>query len=343
MRAKAVVDWLERLRVTEGPLAGQPLKLLSFQRRFIHGMMQNSEGALSVSRGNGKALALDTPILTAGGWRTMGDIEAGDYVYGSDGCLVEVMAAHEVMFGRDCYALEVDVGERIVADSEHLWFTEQRCLHPGSGRRRKGWQMPPEGWKATIRTTQHIAGTAHVIEHGAPHPNHRIPLASPLFGNASLPIPPYTLGVWLGDGTVSAGSVMPNPDDGEEIMRFIQADGFQVRQRVYRSGVPIWTIFRFAGKVTRGGNIGRKGHTALLLQRINSRSHASFAGHCRYGWLCWWQLRPAGGNFHVERTTDVRLCGDGQGAWVQMPGAEMLAGQVEGESRRSKVAGGFFP
>ena len=54
--AAEVIRWMEGLRVTEGPLAGEPLKLLPFQRRFIRGMMRNSEAALSVGRGNGKTV-----------------------------------------------------------------------------------------------------------------------------------------------------------------------------------------------------------------------------------------------------------------------------------------------
>ena len=40
--------------MSEGPLAGQPLKLLPFQRRFIYGLMRNSEATLTIGRGNGE-------------------------------------------------------------------------------------------------------------------------------------------------------------------------------------------------------------------------------------------------------------------------------------------------
>ena len=52
--AKRVIRWLQKLTVTEGPRAGEPLKLLPFQRRFIYGLMRNSEAALTIGRGNGK-------------------------------------------------------------------------------------------------------------------------------------------------------------------------------------------------------------------------------------------------------------------------------------------------
>ena len=52
--AAAVIRWLESLKVTEGPLAGELLQLLTFERRFVSGLMRHSEAALSVARGNGK-------------------------------------------------------------------------------------------------------------------------------------------------------------------------------------------------------------------------------------------------------------------------------------------------
>ncbi len=52
--AKRVIRWLQKLTVTEGPRAGEPLKLLPFQRRFIYGLMRNSEASLTIGRGNGK-------------------------------------------------------------------------------------------------------------------------------------------------------------------------------------------------------------------------------------------------------------------------------------------------
>ena len=52
--AAAVIGWLETLRITEGPLVGEPFKVLPFQRRFVRGLLKNAEAALSIARGNGK-------------------------------------------------------------------------------------------------------------------------------------------------------------------------------------------------------------------------------------------------------------------------------------------------
>ena len=44
-----------------------------------------------VARLEGKALALDTPIPTPGGWRTMGELEPGDYVFDETGAPTEIV------------------------------------------------------------------------------------------------------------------------------------------------------------------------------------------------------------------------------------------------------------
>lgn len=79
---------------------------------------------VEIPRKNGKALDVDTPILTDRGWTTMGEIQVGDRVHGHDGHLTDVVATSEVFFGHDCYAVEFSDGQTIVADAGHLWALE---------------------------------------------------------------------------------------------------------------------------------------------------------------------------------------------------------------------------
>ncbi|WP_343708588.1 replicative DNA helicase [Mycobacterium sp.] len=73
--------------------------------------------------GVGKALALDTPLPTPGGWTTMGEVAVGDALIGADGQPTRVVAATEIMLGRPCYEVEFSDGTVIVADAEHQWPT----------------------------------------------------------------------------------------------------------------------------------------------------------------------------------------------------------------------------
>jgi len=81
----------------------------------------------------GKALALDTPLPTSGGWTTMGEVQVGDYLIDANGKPTRVVAATEVLHGRPCYEVEFSDGSVIIADENHQWLTWPRsdaCAPP---------------------------------------------------------------------------------------------------------------------------------------------------------------------------------------------------------------------
>ncbi|OFJ51011.1 replicative DNA helicase [Mycolicibacterium grossiae] len=156
--------------------------------------------------GMGKALSLDTPLPTPTGWTTMGQVAVGDQLIGADGVPTRVVAATEVMVNRQCFEVEFSDGTVIVADAEHQWLTEVPVVE-----RRRG--MPRT--EAAVRTTRDIAATVDA--------QHAVPNTRPLrTADAELPVPPYTLGAWLGDGTTAAAQV--GTADPEVVMR-IEGEG----------------------------------------------------------------------------------------------------------------------
>src|SRR4051794_20352359 len=56
--ATRAIRFVETLRLPEGPLAGQKIRLAGFQHRYIEGLFADgiSVGALSVGRGSGKTM-----------------------------------------------------------------------------------------------------------------------------------------------------------------------------------------------------------------------------------------------------------------------------------------------
>ncbi|WP_442978142.1 replicative DNA helicase [Saccharothrix sp. 6-C] len=172
--------------------------------------------------GVGKALALDTPLATPTGWTTMGKVAVGDQLIGADGRPTTVVAATEVMRGRPCYEVEFSDGSVLVADAEHQWLTETRASRrsaqgsaTGRGRRAFG----------EVRTTREIAESLR-CETADRRLNHSVANAEPLdLPESALPLGPYTLGVWLGDGH-SAGSRFTTADP--EIAWHVEAEGYDV-------------------------------------------------------------------------------------------------------------------
>ena len=132
----------------------------------------------------GKALALDTPIPTPDGWRTMGTLRIGDQVFDESGRPCSVTFATPVMLGHRCYELLFSDGERLVADAEHQWSVRTRAA-----RKRRGGSV--------VLTTEQMAAS---VRHSGGRLNYSIPTCGPLeYPSRELPLDPYVLGVWLGD------------------------------------------------------------------------------------------------------------------------------------------------
>ena len=77
LNKSTLIDYLGGLVVTQGRAAGEPFKVLPWEKRFIRGAFGPNvvEAALSVARGNGKstlvaglgAAALDGPLAVSRG------------------------------------------------------------------------------------------------------------------------------------------------------------------------------------------------------------------------------------------------------------------------------------
>lgn len=162
--------------------------------------------AVSVPQQYGKALALDTPIPIPNGWTTMGELQVGDQVFSEDGSVTIVISATEVMDDRPCYGVRFDTGDVIVADEEHQWKLRVERKRPGV---------------TTIRNSKFIAKPRQV----RPLVHNCSPLELP---NATLPIDPYVLGVWLGDGDTNGGAITAGDQDRGELQTYLSLAGCEL-------------------------------------------------------------------------------------------------------------------
>jgi deoxycytidine triphosphate deaminase len=144
------------------------------------------------SRLEGKALALDTEVPTPWGWTTMEHLEVGDEVFDEHGRPTAVVATTEAMTDRRCYEVLLSDGSRFVADAQHLWVTRSKAERVrGAGGR--------------TRTTEQLAATLRAGREW----NHHVALTGPAEYECreDLPVDPYVLGVWLGDGTTTSATI----------------------------------------------------------------------------------------------------------------------------------------
>jgi deoxycytidine triphosphate deaminase len=199
-----------------------------------------------VARLEGKALALDTPVPTPVGWRTMGELEPGDLVFDETGKPTTIVAATAPMVDRPCREVMFSDGQRMVADGSHQWLTIDKTGRE-HGRRQFG-----------IRTTDEIARTLSVRgEH-----NHQVPLAGPVQypDRIDLPIEPYTLGAWLGDGTTTKAELT---SVDTEVLAQVSGDGYVVypvgyAPHLYRIGAAGHTRDEVTGRYARNGSLSSR-------------------------------------------------------------------------------------
>jgi hypothetical protein len=179
--------------------------------------LPNHNMLILASSGAGKALALDTPLPTPDGWTTMGQVAVGDQVINQDGCPVTVTGTSDFQFGRTCYEVVFDDGSTIVADADHLWVTQTAASR----------HRPVPGPPLPI-TTEQIKATLRTVTSRA-EANHAVPVCCPLDLPAQeLPIDPYLLGAWLGDGSSHTPAITVGNGD-IQILEEIRAQGYTVQ------------------------------------------------------------------------------------------------------------------
>ena len=145
-----------------------------------------------------KGLSLDTPLPTPDGWTTMGEVKVGDTLFGSDGKQCRVTGKSSVQH-KPCYKLVFDDTCEVIADEDHLWCVNDEVID-----------------------TKMLAVT--LMRNGQKY--RTIKLSAPLTTQtAELPIDPYVLGCWLGDGKAASGEIC-KPDD--EFWANIEARGYRV-------------------------------------------------------------------------------------------------------------------
>jgi phage terminase large subunit-like protein len=273
------------LKLSEGQFENKPFLLHTSQSFIIGSIMgwvkydEDSKNLvrrfrrayIEMGKGNGKALAIDTPIPTVKGWSTMGDLRPGDRVFDENGnpCTVIKISGH--MRDRPCYKMRFNDGSEIVADADHLWVTS--ALRTGLPKGPKSADAPRKG-QPSIRTTAEIYSTLKIKPSKSKHPqalwNHRIDVAGALqLPDVELPVPPYVLGAWLGDGDSDSARLTVAYDDWE-IVRYIEAEGISCREQVKHSETVARVIMGSAG---RGGNNVTKLQTKLRMINVLNNKH----------------------------------------------------------------------
>lgn len=231
-------------------LAGLDMEALAYDPEFWLRPSQlalaNSNAWMTVAlagRGWGKALSLDTELPTPTGWTTMEAVEVGDEVLGEDGYPTRVIAKTPTWVGTDCYRVTFSDHTSLVASAEHLWSVENN-----------------KGRKLTL-TTEQLART-HIRSVTRGDARYKIPMPKALeLKTCDLPVDPYLMGTWLGDGDSARGYITTAD---QETVDEVRALGYEVRRiDKYRYSIP-----RLTAQLRATGVLKNK-HIPLLYLRAS--------------------------------------------------------------------------
>ncbi len=220
-------------------------KMYPKQEEMVNLCHNNNRIILKAGRQTGKALDINTPIPTPNGWSTMGNLKVGDEIFGTDGKITKVTFATEIMYDHDCYNITFDNGEVITADADHLWEVVY-------GKREK---------KIKVLTTKELVEVLNNEKNKKRGISIKLPEAIDFNSNEQLPIHPYVLGLWLGDGDKNSSTISCSYDDYKEYSAIIKKLGYEVSDFRLDKRTTItgrFTIYGIRPKLKELGILGNK-------------------------------------------------------------------------------------
>lgn len=132
-------------------------------------------------------------IVTPRGYTTIGELEVGDYVIGADGKPAQILGVYD-KGEKDVYEITFADGTTARSCKDHLWNFQSI----GNRSKGKGYWTKPLSYLFDKHLRNRIGW------------RYFIPMCKPVEfeNNAELPMDPYLLGVLLGDGGITTGSIM---------------------------------------------------------------------------------------------------------------------------------------
>ena len=205
-----------------------------------------------------KGLPLDTEIPTLNGWSTIADLQEGDTIFDKDGNPTKILHKSKIHYN-PCYKITFDNGDTIVADHEHRWeisfSTSKTSKYHGE-------------YRVQIMTTEEIANyLKNLPEKRTSYDIPKIINSKPLnLENKNLPIDPYVLGCWLGDGSKQCGAIT---NETNNVLVEIQRRGYSLGDDISAENrTSTYTILGIYGKLKELNLINNK-HIPDIYQRAS--------------------------------------------------------------------------
>lgn len=198
-----------------------------------------------------KGFSLDTPIPTVDGWKLMQDIQVGDSIFDGNGKPTKVKHVSDIHHN-PCFKIRFDTNNELICDHEHKWVICEKIK---------------KIWVDKIMTTQEIF--EYYKSRKGRDKKLTIKCTDIELPDANLPIDPYVLGLWIGDGNRTCGTITcENNNIWEEIKR----RGYNISENhnAKTKGAESRTIFGISPHL-RALNLIKNKHLPLIYLRSSRK------------------------------------------------------------------------
>jgi len=214
-------------------------------KRVIRSAIKFDKVIFMASRQLGKALSLDTLVpLFDGSYTTIEELKIGDIIIGADGKPTNVKFITEIMYNHDCYKINFDYADPIIADTDHLW---------------------------KINDNDSIVTTKELFDIQEKY----IKVTKPIeyIENNNLTIPPYIYGLWLSSNTYGTSEISVANNSVNEICEFISQYNYKpVISPIFKNNSEKHiTIFNFENTLKNSGLFQNRISTEYSMNSIQNR------------------------------------------------------------------------
>lgn len=244
----------------------EPIKQAPYHRD-LHEFLDEAQYAVVWGHvESGKLLDLDTEIPTTQGFKRLRDVKTGDFVIAMDGSPTRVVSETPPETPVT-YTVRFSDGTECVAGADHQWlaWTADRFA---------------KNKAPTVVTTQEMLDRGLFVGDQAkreyPARKWRVPIAAPVqYPHRDLPLDPYFVGAWLGDGTMARAEITGHVGDMSIATRCMMGVGAGVvrlipgREHLYRCkfSTNTYQVLRSLG-ITEDKSIPAEYLMASVTQRL---------------------------------------------------------------------------
>lgn len=178
------------------------LGLYPFKVQVIGSLALNGGNIAEMSTGEGKANPVDTPVPTPDGWKTVGDIKVGDYLFDRLGKPTQVTARYPQGL-QDTYMVTFKDGRQVPCNLEHLW-----SVYDGY-----------RGKKLKTYTTKQLLSKGVTSSRGF---NFHVPINEQVeYSEKQLSLDPYIMGMFLGNGCKNSKGTFELSTKDFEVVEYV--------------------------------------------------------------------------------------------------------------------------